>query len=125
MSCRPGAISPRWGRAARWAGPLAAAGTALVLVAGPAAGNGETQREVQAKVVSVDAGRGTLVVERQFRGKVVRLALQARPDTRVFQCGQERASLDLIKAGMLVSVFYEVVGSTEGVVNLVVLEGGR
>jgi hypothetical protein len=125
MICRPCAISTRGRRAAGWARALGAAGVAFLLGAGPAAGNGDTQREVQGRVVSVDAGRGSIVVERQFRGKVTRVTLQARPGTRVFDCGEERASLERVKAGMVVSVFYEVVGSTEGVVNLVVLERGR
>jgi hypothetical protein len=53
------------------------------------------------------------------------MALQVNPDTRIFHCGGERAGLDGIKAGTPVSVFYEVVGSSEGVVNLLVLERGR
>lgn len=109
----------------RWAAGIGAVGLALSLGAGPAAGNGETQREVQARVVAVDAGRGAITVERQFRGKATRLALQVGPETRVFHCGQERAGLERVKTGMLVSVFYEVVGSAEGVVNLLVLERGR
>lgn len=107
-----------------WARTLGAAAVAFLLGAGSAAGNGETQREVQARVVAVDAARGTIVVERQFRGKATRLVLQLKPDTRVFHCGEERASLEQVKTGMLVSVFYEVVGSTEGVANLLVLERG-
>jgi hypothetical protein len=103
---------------------IGAAAVALALGAGSAAGNGETQREVQARVVEVDAGRGSMVVERQFRGKATRLVLQVGPGTRVFLCGEERAGLGRVKAGMLVSVFYEVVG-TEGVANLLVLEPDR
>jgi len=109
----------------RWVAGIGAAGLALCLGAGAAAGNGETQREVQARVVAVDVGRGTITVERQFRGKATRLALQVNPETRVFDCGHERVGLERVKTGMLVSVFYEVVGSTEGVVNLLVLERGR
>lgn len=109
----------------RWAPGLGAAWLALALAAGPAAGNGETQREVQGRIVAVDSARGTITVERQFRGKTTRMALQAGPETRVFQCGQERAGLELVKAGMLVSVFYEVVGSAEGVANVLVLERDR
>jgi hypothetical protein len=108
----------------RWAICLAMAGLALVAGAGSAAGNGETQREVQGRVVAVDA-RGTITVERQFRGKTTRIALQVNPDTRIFHCGHERAGLDGIKAGALVSVFYEIVGSSEGVVNMLVLERVR
>jgi hypothetical protein len=109
----------------RWAACLAMAGLALLAGAGAAAANGETQREVQGRVVAVDAGGGTITVERQFRGKTTRMALQVNPDTRIFHCGGERAGLDGIKAGTPVSVFYEVVGSSEGVVNLLVLERGR
>jgi hypothetical protein len=90
----------------------------------PAEANGDTQREIQGRVVAVDASAGTLVVAREFRGKTTRVTLAAAPTVRVFACADERASLDRVKPGMVVSAFYEVVG-TEGVVNLVVVESGR
>jgi hypothetical protein len=89
----------------------------------PAEANGDTQREVQGRVVSVDAAAGTLVVMREFRGKTTRVTLRAAPTVSVFTCAEERASLDRVKAGMVVSAFYEVVG-VEGVANLVVVEPG-
>jgi hypothetical protein len=90
----------------------------------PVEANGDTQREVQGRVVAVDAGAGTLVVAREFRGKTTRVTLTAAPTVRVFACADERPSLDRVKPGMVVSAFYEVVGA-EGVVNLVVVEPGR
>ena len=83
--------------------------------------NGVTQREIQGRVVSVDAASGTLVVAREFRGKTTQLTLKAAPSIRVFSCGEARTSLARLKAGMSVSAFYEVVGA-DGVVNLVVVE---
>jgi hypothetical protein len=64
------------------------------------------------------------VVEREFRGKTTRLAIRAAPTTPVYACGAERPTLDQVKAGMVVSVFYEVLGA-EGVANLVVVEPPR
>jgi hypothetical protein len=75
-------------------------------------------------VVSVDATAGTLVVAREFRGKTTRVTLKAAPAARVFACAEERAGLDRVKTGMIVSAFYEVVGA-DGVVNLLVVEPAR
>ena len=91
---------------------------------GPALGNGDVQREIQGRVVSVDTRAGTVVVAREFRGKTTRLTLRVTPGTPVFACGEERAALDGIKTGAIVSVFYEALG-TEGVANLVVVEPKR
>jgi hypothetical protein len=107
---------------------LGLAGFVAAAAIGPAGrlveANGDTQREVQGRVLAVDAGTGTLVVAREFRGKTTRVPLTASPTVQVFTCEEERASLDRVKPGMVVSAFYEVVG-TEGVVNLVVVESGR
>ena len=86
-----------------------------------AQGNGTTQREIQGRVVSVDAAGGTLVVAREFRGKTTQLTLKAAPAVRVFTCAEARPGLARVKAGMVVSAFYEVVGA-DGVVNLIVVE---
>ena len=86
-----------------------------------AEGNGVTQREIQGRVVSVDAASGTLVVAREFRGKTTQLTLKAAPSIRVFSCAEAGTNLARLKAGMSVSAFYEVVGA-DGVVNLVVVE---
>jgi hypothetical protein len=61
------------------------------------------------------------VVAHEFRGKTTSLTLRVRPGTTLFACGGASATLDRLKAGMAVSVFYEVVGS-EGVANIVVVE---
>jgi hypothetical protein len=90
----------------------------------PAEANGDTQREVQGRVVSVDAAAGTLVVAREFRGKTTRVTLKAAPRVQIFACADERASLDRVKTGMVVSAFYEVVGA-DGVANLIVVEPTR
>ena len=90
----------------------------------PAEANGDTQREVQGRVVSVDAAAGTLVVTQEFRGKTTRVTLKATPTVQVFACADERAGLDRVRAGMVVSAFYEVVGA-DGVVNLIVVEPAR
>jgi hypothetical protein len=104
---------------------LVLAGAAVLAApSGLARGNGDVQREIQGRVVSVDARAATLVVAREFRGKTTQLTLRAGPGTRVFACGEARATLDGIKTGVVVSVFYEVLG-TEGVANLVVVEPGR
>jgi hypothetical protein len=87
----------------------------------PAEANGVTQREIQGRVESVDAAAGTIVVARAFRGKTTRLTLRAGPALQVFACADGRAGLDRVKAGMVVSAFYELVGS-DGVVNLLVVE---
>lgn len=86
--------------------------------------NGATQREIQGRVESVNARSGRLVVVRDFRGKTLRVTLTATPASRVFTCADDRAGLDRVKAGMLVSAFYEVVGS-DGIVNLIVIEPSR
>jgi len=90
----------------------------------PAEANGDTQREVQGRVVSVAAAAGTLVVAREFRGKTTRVTLKAAPTVQVFACADERAGLDRVKTGMVVSAFYEVVGA-DGVANLIVVEPTR
>jgi hypothetical protein len=97
--------------------------TLLVLGGGgPALANGDTQREVQGRVVSVDPQTGTVMIDRVFRGRTARVALQIVPGTKAFTCGDEPApSLDRLQVGSRVSVFYEVLGA-EGVANLVVVE---
>ena len=97
---------------------------ALGASSGPALGNGDVQREIEGRVVSVDARAGTVVGAREFRGKTTRLRLRLSPATTVFACENERVALDGIKDGVTVSVFYEVLGS-EGVANLVVVEPRR
>ena len=107
-----------------------AAGFGLVAVmilpgaSSPALGNGDVQREIEGRVISVDAGARTLVVAREFRGKTVRLTLRAGSGLTVFACGDESATLERVKTGMVVSVFYEAVGA-DGVANLVVIEPSR
>jgi hypothetical protein len=101
-----------------------AIGSWLAMLAGAAA-NGVTQREIQGRVVSVDAAAGTLVVAREFRGKTTRVTLKATPSVRVFTCSDARASLDRVKTGMTVSAFYEAVGGIDGVANLIVIEPER
>jgi len=91
---------------------------------GPALGNGDVQREIEGRVISVDAGARTLVVAREFRGKTARLTLRAGSGLTVFACGDESATLDRVKTGMVVSVFYEAVGA-DGVANLIVIEPAR
>ena len=95
--------------------------TTLALRAGA---NGVTQREIQGRVVSVDAATGTLVVAREFRGKTTRVTLKASPAVRVFSCADAVSPLERVKKGMMVSAFYEVVGA-DGVVNLIVVEPER
>ena len=107
---------------ARWVGLLAA--IAVLAAGGRAPGNGDVQREVQGRVVAVDARDGTLVVAQEFRGRTTQLTLRARPGTPVFACGGEPGTLDRVTTGMIVGVFYEAVGA-EGVANLVVVEPGR
>jgi hypothetical protein len=101
-----------------------AAALALVASSGPALGNGDVQREIQGRIVSVDARAGTVVIAHEFRGKTTRLTLRVAPGTSLFACEEERAALDGLKTGAIVSVFYEVLG-TEGVANLVVVEPKR
>lgn len=89
---------------------------------GDVAANGrEVQREVSGRVVAVDPQQGTLVVEREVRGTRYRLTLRSRPDTRVFGCAAERASLDVLRHGDPVSVYYEPMGRG-ALGNLVVVE---
>ncbi|PYN68543.1 MAG: hypothetical protein DMD93_10325 [Candidatus Rokuibacteriota bacterium] len=104
-------------------GALAAALVAGLVGAAPGttSANGETQREIQGRVVSVDADARTLVVAREFRGQTRQVTLKAAPSTRVFTCAEDRAGLGHVRAGMVVSAFYEVVG-VDGVVNLIVIE---
>jgi hypothetical protein len=97
---------------------------ALGGASGSALGNGDIQREIQGRVVSVNARSRTLVVAREFRGKTSRLTLRAGQGLTVFACGDESPTLDRLKMGMVVSVFYEVLGA-EGVANLVVIEPAR
>jgi hypothetical protein len=112
-------------RARRGVALVALAGAvALAASSGPALGNGDVQREIQGRVVAVDARAGTVVIAREFRGKTTRLTLRVIPETSVFACGEERAALDGVKIGAMVSVFYEGLGA-EGVANLVVLERKR
>jgi hypothetical protein len=96
---------------------------ALALVpAGETVANGRAvQREIVARVVSVNSQGGTVVVEREFRGKVWRLSLRVPPATPIYTCVQAGATLDELRAGDLVSVYYEVMGR-EGLANLVVIE---
>jgi hypothetical protein len=97
---------------------------ATFLVAATAAANGVNQREVEGRIVSVDAATGTLVVASEFRGKTTRVTLRAAPKVRVFDCAAERSTLAGVRKGMTVSAFYEQVGS-DGVVNLLVVEPAR
>lgn len=91
-------------------------------LAGEIAANGrEVQREVLARVVAVNSQEGTVVVERQLRGKVWRLTLRVAPATPIFTCARETATLAELRPGDLVSVYYEVMGR-EGLANLVVIE---
>lgn len=102
----------------------------LVLLVGGSRveGNGDIQREIQARVVSVNQQSGTLEIERRFRGKVWRLTLKATPETQIFACSETEATLADMQAGDMVTVYYEPIGR-EGVVTLVVVEpkdkGGR
>jgi len=98
---------------------------ALVLVvalAGDITANGrDVQREAIGHVVSVDPQQGTLVVEREVRGTRYRLTLRTRPDTPVFRCTAERPSLEVLRKGEAVSVYYEPMGRG-ALGNLVVVE---
>jgi len=107
------------------AGWLGLASTLTLLgSSAPALANGDVQREIRGTVVSVDARARTVVVSREFRGKSMLVTLRAASTTPVLSCSDERATLDRVKTGMTVSVFYEVLG-TEGVANLVVVEPSR
>jgi hypothetical protein len=100
------------------------AGLAIVDATTIATANGLTQREIQARVLSVDTASGTLVIAREFRGKTTRLTLKIPPSVRIFACGADAASLDRVKPGVIVSAFYEVVGA-DGIANLLVIEAPR
>lgn len=101
------------------------AATALAALGpGEAQANGDTQREVQGRVAAVDAAAGTLVVVHEFRGKTTRVSLRTPAAVPVYSCGAERLTLDRVKPGMTVSVFYEVVGA-DGVANTIVVEPPR
>ena len=97
---------------------------ALLIVPVAATANGVNQREIQGRIVSVDAAAGTMVVASEFRGRTTRVTLKAAPKMRVFDCASEKMGLDRVKKGMSVSAFYETVGS-DGVVNLIVVEPAR
>jgi hypothetical protein len=102
-------------------------GPAILLAAlapGVAEANGDTQREVQGRVESLDVSAQRLVVLREFRGKTSRVTLKAPPPIQVFACSEERMTLDRVKPGRIVSVFYEVIGA-DGVANVVVIEPSR
>ena len=95
----------------------------LVLLLGVSrvAGNGDIQREIQARVIAVDPQSGSFEIERQFRGKVWRLTLKATPETLIFTCSATDATLAALRAGDEVTVYYEPIGR-EGIVTLVVIE---
>ena len=104
--------------------PLQALGLALTIALAAASAisaNGPVQREIAGRVVAVDARAGTFVVERDLRGKVWRLILQAAPATPIFTCHGVGATLGELRPGDLVSVYYEPMGR-EGLANLVVIE---
>ena len=102
--------------------PLIVALAVSPILASEIAANGrEVQREVLARVVAVNSQEGTVVVERQLRGKVWRLTLRVSPATPIFTCAQSAATLAELRPGDLVSVYYELIGR-EGLANLVVVE---
>lgn len=93
-----------------------------VLLACEVGANGrEVQREILGRVIAVDARAGTVVVERELRGRVWRLTLRVPPTTLIFTCSQAAATLAEVRRGDLVSVYYEPMGR-EGLANLVVVE---
>ncbi|MBI4561910.1 MAG: hypothetical protein HY724_07670 [Candidatus Rokubacteria bacterium] len=101
---------------------LIMAGSLLLISIWEVSANGrEVQREILARVVAVNSQEGTVVVERQLRGKVWRLTLRVAPATPIFTCARETATLAELRPGDLVSVYYEVMGR-EGLANLVVIE---
>ena len=61
---------------------------------------------------------------RLYQVRAIATAPRARAAVRVFVCGEASLTLDRVKPGMTVSVFYEVVG-TDGVVNTIVVEPPR
>lgn len=93
-----------------------------MILAGEAGANGrEVQREIIGRVVAVDVRAGTVVVEREFRGRVWRLTLRVPPATPIFTCSEAAATLAEARRGDPVSVYYEPMGR-EGLANLVVVE---
>ena len=96
----------------------------IALLPGVATANGVNQREIQGRIVSVDAASATMVVASEFRGRTTRVTLKTTPKVRVFDCTSETMGLDGVRKGMSVSAFYEVVGA-DGVVNLIVVEPAR
>ena len=84
-------------------------------------GNGDVQREIQARVVAVDHQAGSFEIERQFRGQTWRFTLKLTPTTLIYSCGEKVPTLVELQAGDLVSVYYQPIGR-EGVVTLVVIE---
>lgn len=102
--------------------PLISAAAFALVLAGEISANGrEVQREVLARVVSVNTAEKTFVVEREFRDKIWRLTLHVAPTTPIFTCARAGATLAELRPGDLVSVYYEVMGR-EGMANLVVIE---
>lgn len=111
----------------RWTREVVTILAACLVVGGlgaSAGANGVNQREIQGRIVSVDAAAGTMVVASEFRGKTTRVTLKTAPRVRIFDCATEQTSLDRVRKGMSVSAFYEVVGA-DGVVNLIVVEPSR
>jgi hypothetical protein len=95
-----------------------------VIAAGDVAANGrDVQRDMVGRVVSVDAARGRLVVERTVQGKRFHVALRASPAAPVFACGEAGRVADL-RGGDRVGVWYEAAGR-EGIANLVAVEAAR
>lgn len=99
----------------------AVAALSMLLACEVGANGREVQREIIGRVVAVDARAGTVVVERELRGRVWRLTLRVAPATPIFTCGQAAATLAEVRRGDLVSVYYEPMGR-EGLANLVVVE---
>lgn len=97
--------------------------TSLVLLVGSSRveGNGDIQREIQARVVSVDQASGALGIERQFRGKVWRLTLKITSDTQIFSCSERAGTLAEVRPTDMVTVYFEPIGR-EGVATLIVVE---
>jgi hypothetical protein len=90
--------------------------------AGEISPNGrDVQREAVARVVAVNPQARTFEVEREFRGKVWRLTLRVGSAAAIFTCEQAAATLDELRPGDVVSVYYEQVGR-DGLANLVVVE---
>lgn len=93
-----------------------------MLLAGEVSANGrEVQREIIGRVVAVDVRAGTVVVERELRGRVWRLTLRVPPAIPIFNCSEVAATLAEVRRGDPVSVYYEPMGR-EGLANLVVVE---